>query len=92
MKEVVMGAIEEDPNGRPLGRPRDPATVALDNRVLAELETGGGRTRNDLAELFAMPPQRMYYALDRLRKQGRVHPCLGDKSIVVWLAGGEGCP
>jgi hypothetical protein len=54
-------------------------------------EPSPGLTRNELASALGEPESKVYLALDRLRKEGRVRKCSGEGSTTVWTTG-AGCP
>lgn len=54
-------------------------------------EPSPGLTRNELAQALGERESRVYLALDRLRKDGRVRKCSGEGSTTVWTTG-AGCP
>ena len=82
-----MSGTEQE--AKPRGRPRDPMCEQRDNAVYARLESGGPATRNELAELMGLRKSLVYNALDRLRRSGRIRPCLGTGGVVRWTAGGD---
>lgn len=67
--------MPEQETKRPRGRPRPQATIERDERILSYLNTGGPKSRNQLAEELGLDKTITYLALDRLRRAGRVRTC-----------------
>lgn len=75
------------------GAPPDPAVVARDAAVLAELRRSGPKTRNELAELMDLDKRITWLALDRLKRRGLVRKCAGEGPEFTWSADVQGgCP
>lgn len=77
---------------RPRGRPRPQETIDRDRRVLAYLEQEGPQTRNRLAEALGEEKSKVWLALDRLRREGKVQLCDGGSEVVWTSRVGVPCP
>lgn len=54
-------------------------------------EPSPGLTRNQLAQAMGETESKVYLALSRLKRDGRVRKCSGEGSTTVWTSG-AGCP
>lgn len=79
---------------RPRGRPRPQATIDRDEKILAVLESRGPQSRNALADALGLDKTITYLALDRLRRDGRVHTCADTSGpSTLWSSSVEApCP
>jgi predicted ArsR family transcriptional regulator len=57
------------------GRPRPQETIDRDAAVLAHLRANGPLTRGQIADVFGLPPVKVWLCLDRLRREGLVRTC-----------------
>lgn len=69
------------------GRPRPQETIDRDAAVLAHLKAHGPLTRSDIAEVFGLPPVKVWLCLDRLRREGLVRTCARTEGPgLLWSA------
>jgi len=77
---------------RPPGRPRDPQVAARDERVYRLIADGTG-SRSGLAAATGLDRPTVAGCFWRLKRAGRIRPCLGANGAAVWVvADGTPCP
>lgn len=77
---------------RPRGRPRPQETIERDRMILTLLQDLGPKTRNAISEGLGLEVTKVYLALDRLRREGKVRICANTAGPgAVWTAG-DSCP
>lgn len=83
MSEPIKDFTDVPNEPRRRGRPRSPATIARDERVLAALRAGG-RSREQLVEELDLRPQLVYLSLWRLRREGKVERTSDANTRHLW--------
>lgn len=74
------------------GRPRSPEVIARDEQVY-RLIAAGTASRSDLATATGLDRPTIALSVRRLKKAGRIRPCLGANGAAVWaVADGTPCP
>lgn len=75
-----------------IGRPRSPEVIARDEQVY-RLIAEGTNSRSELAAATALDRPTVALSVRRLKKAGRIRPCLGSNGATVWVvADGTPCP
>lgn len=74
------------------GRPRNPAVEARDELVY-RLIADGTSSRSALAAATGFDRPTITLSVQRLKRAGRIRPCLGTNGAAVWaVADGTPCP